>query len=420
MPAEGQTIPAKLGGLGMKLDHWMVAAAIAAIAIAAPARADQVTDWMSIAANIGDTGDGPFDPAVEQSGSKLTLAMFEAANAVDRRYESWLKLPAAPAGASGDAAVATAAHDVLVAIFPTKKPGFDDAYLLAMANVTDAAARDVGVAVGHAAATAALAAGGADPAAGHPAPYLPKQIPGAWQANMPSLVTTDELTLRPWFMTSPAQFRPGPPVALSSARWVKDLDEVRRIGAKDSRERSAVDSLRAKFWAPYSSASAEFAVASQPGRSLVRNARFYALVSMVSDDAGLANTDAKLHYGFWRPVSAIRSGGGNPAITADPKWEPLLRTPIHPEYTCGHCTFAAALAAVLKAEGPPPPGGYPFTNSRMPGLVVTVATPEEYVRQVSWSRICAGVHYSFTAEATEAMAYAVAANGLAKFARPLK
>jgi len=390
---------------------------LVAAATARPAHADQVTDWISIYDAINDTGgaDEAFNPAVEQASSKLALAMFEAANAVDHRYESWLKVPPV-ATASGDAAVATAAHDVLVSTFPAQRAGFDDAYLLAMARIADGAARDAGIAAGHSAATAALAAGGVDPARANPVPYWPKQVAGVWQSTLPSYVTTDELSLKPWFMTAPSQFRPGPPPALGSARWLKDLEEVRRIGAKASTERSAEDTLRARFWAPYSTAPAIAAVANQPGRSLVRNARLYALVSMVMDDAALANADAKLHYNFWRPISAIRVGGGNPAFKADPRWEPLLRTPLHPEYTCGHCVAAASLAAVLKAEGAPPAGGYPFTNSRMPGLVVTVATPEEYVRQVSWSRVCAGVHYRFTAEVTEKMAAAVAANGLARFA----
>lgn len=137
---------------------------------------------------------------------------------------------------------------------------------------------------------------------------------------------------------------------------------------------------------------------------------------MASDDAGLGLGEAKLHYGFWRPVQAIRAGTGG--VAADPTWEPLLKTPLHPEYPCGHCVDAAITAAVIDAEGAPK-SGLPFSNGKMPGVVVTVATTAEYVRQVSFSRICAGVHYRSSAEASEAMARKIAANAMAKFAAPL-
>ncbi len=224
--------------------------------------------------------------------------------------------------------------------------------------------------------------------------------------------------MKPWLMASATEFRPGPPVALDSPRWLKDLDETRRMGAKNSRERSAADTVLARFWAQAEPTAAIRAVASQPGRSLVRNARFYAMMALAGDDMGVALTSAKLHYGFWRPIAAIRAGGGNPAVTADPTWEPLLKTPLHPEYPCGHCAFAATVATVITAEGAPK-SGLPFTNSKMPGVVVTIATPAEYVRQDSYSRIAGGVHFRSTAEVSEAMGHAIAANTLAKFAPPL-
>ena len=243
----------------------------------------------------------------------------------------------------------------------------------------------------------------------------PPAAPGQGRATAPTVLDPHYAAMRPWLMSSASAFRPAPPVALDSDTWRKDVDEVRRMGGRTSAERSPAETVRARFWAPYDTAPALRAVAAQPGRSLVRNARFYAMSALALDDAALAMIEAKLHYGFWRPVQAIRAGSGGPA---DPLWEPLLKTPLHPEYPCGHCVIAAALATVIEAEGAPKTG-LPFSNTAMPGVVVTVATPADYVAQVSFSRICGGVHFRSTAVASEAMARKIAANTLARFAVPL-
>ncbi len=396
-----------------------IAAALLLVAATA-VRADAVSDWFEFAGAVYDAGhaqDAPFEVDVYLSGTRAALAMFEAADSVDRKYVSFLHVEPAAHDASVPVAVATAAHDVLLAAFPAQKAMIEDRYALALAEERDGRAKDAGIAAGHAAAAAAVHAGGLDPAASL-APYWPQGRPGQWLATTATVLDPHDAAMKPWFMASASAFRPGPPVALDSARWVKDVDEVRRLGGKDSRERSAADTVLARFWAAADPTSAFRAVASQPGRSLVRNARFYAMLALANDDTGVAVVDAKLHYGFWRPIQAIRAGGGNPAIAADPTWEPLLKTPLHPEYPCGHCIYAATNAAVIDAEGAPK-AGLPFTSSKLPGVTVTVATTADYVRQDSFSRIAGGVHFRSTAEVSEAMGRAIATNTLARFARPL-
>lgn len=397
------------------------AAAVAALLVAAAtARADAVSDWFEFAGAVYDAGhgaDAPFDTDEYLSGTRASLAMFEAADSVDRQYASFLKVGPAARRASGPVAVATAAHDVLLAAFPGQKAMIEDRYCLALAEERDGPAKDGGVVAGHAAAQAALKAGGIDPAVSL-VPYWPAARPGQWLATTPTVLDPHYAAMRPWFMASATAFRPGPPVALDSPRWLKDLDEVRRIGGKASTERSAADTVLARFWVAADSTPALRAVAAQPGRSLVQNARFYAMLSLASDDMGIAVVEAKLHYGFWRPIAAIRAGGGNAAATADPLWEPLLKTPLHPEYPCGHCINAAVTAAIIDAEGSPK-SGLPFTSTKMPGVTVTVPTTADYVRQDSYSRIAGGVHFRSSAEASEAMGRRIAANTLARFAPPL-
>ncbi len=349
----------------------------------------------------------------------MSLAMFEAANAVDRRYRSYLGLPLVAKGASSQAAVATAAHDVMLACYPSQSQSIKDAYVLALAAVPEGPGREAGIAAGKAAAVAAMAAGGIDPALGQ-AVYRPTAMPGKWA---PSSLPYDprEMQVRPWFMTSAAQLRIGPPPALDSAAYAASFNEVRTRGAKGSKARSPADTLAAKFWASYNLDPPLRQIADQPGRSIVKNARMYALVALAGDDVSLMMADGKLHHAWWRPMNAIRQAeaDGNDSTIADPLWEPLLRTPNQPEYPCGHCTVAALFSTILAAEGKPPPGGLHFTTERMPGVSMTVPDWPAYARAVDQSRIDAGVHFRFTAEASDPMGVKLGEMALARLA-PLR
>lgn len=106
------------------------------------------------------------------------------------------------------------------------------------------------------------------------APYWPQGKPGQWFATAATILDPHDSAMKPWFMASARAFRPGPPVALASARWVKDVDEVRRMGGKTSTGRTPAKTVLARFWVAANPTSTFRAVASQPGRSLVRNARF--------------------------------------------------------------------------------------------------------------------------------------------------
>jgi hypothetical protein len=144
---------------------------------------------------------------------------------------------------------------------------------------------------------------------------------------------------------------------------------------------------------------------------------------MVSDDASVATGAAKLHYNFWRPITAIRNAedDGNPATAADPGWEPLIATPNHPEYPCAHCSGTAAIAEVMKAEvGASPPGGVRVASRSIPNSIVQVVpTWDEWVKEVSASRTYGGVHYRFSNEAGEEMGRKVGQLALQRVMRPL-
>ena len=147
---------------------------------------------------------------------------------------------------------------------------------------------------------------------------------------------------KPWVMTSAAQFRPGPPPTLTSEVWARDYNEIKALGGKNSTRRTAEQTEIARFWeatAPPIYHGVVRSVATVPGREVTQNARLFAAVTQATDDALIAVFDAKYHYNFWRPVTAIRNGDidGNDATERDPSWTPFIDTPMHPEYPCAHC-----------------------------------------------------------------------------------
>lgn len=185
-------------------------AAAAALAAAQPAAADIVADWWSFAGDITNPyqpSAAPRTPDQERAATRAALAMFEAVNAVDRRYQSHLGFPAADPSASQDAAAATAAYRVLLHAYPSQRSALDDSYAITMAEVRDEAAREAGRLVGEAAAAAAMAVGGIDPAI-EQRPYRPRTRPGEWvPTNLPSL-EAQMYAYRPWVIPSADALRP--------------------------------------------------------------------------------------------------------------------------------------------------------------------------------------------------------------------
>src|SRR5260221_12036490 len=145
------------------------------------------------------------------------------------------------------------------------------------------------------------------------------------------------------------------PPALTSALWAVDYNELRAIGAKTSAQRTPEQPEVARFWTAVGVVTwnpiVRSLAAAQP-RSLLENARLFALVNMAATDAFIAVFDAKYAYNFWRPITAIRHAkvDGNDATSPDPAWLPLIDTPLHPEYPCAHCITARAVGTVLEAQ----------------------------------------------------------------------
>jgi hypothetical protein len=409
----------------MKFRALVAIAAIPLLFVAQPAAADTATDWIDLTIKINNILKAPpgTPPRADRprATTRAALAMFEALNAIDPRYESYLGLRKADPKASQDAAAASAAHHVLLDHFPNLKRSLDDSLAITMAGIPDGPAKDAGSALGQQAAKLALAAGGIDPAAPQ-SPYRPVATPGVWVAtDLPSIEPVDS-AFKTWAVSDIAALRIAPP-PMNSARWAKDYDEVKRLGGAQSKDRTPHQTLMAQYRIVPDVSSALRAAADAPGRTQVQNARLFARVYMAADDASVAMADAKMHYNSWRPITAIRNGDqdGNDATIRDPEWEPLLPTPNFPEHPCGHCIYAGAVATVMAAET----GEKPATGVRVSSLIAGNSIQQilpswsQWVQEVSDSRIYAGAHFRFANEAGEAMGRAAGRAVLDSVMKPL-
>jgi len=369
--------------------HGLRLAAAVALAVGAgAAQADVVTDWNIKANAIVVESKLGTPPAIR------VMALVQTAVNDAVRDATARPVAVAPA-ASVDAAVAAANRAMLTRLLPAQQATTDAAYQAALAAIADGPARTAGIAAGARAAAAVLALRANDVIA--PDVSRPFTTPGVYVPT--AAVAAPQWPQRaPWLMTSAAQFRPGPPPALTSEAWARDVNEVRELGSRGSTRRTPEQTDIARFWEyslPAIYHGAVRSVADQPGRDVARNARLLAAVAQAMDDAMIAVFDAKYQYSFWSPVTAIRNGDldGNDVTPRDAGWVSLIDAPMHPEYPSGHSILAGAIGAILKADTA---GTQPTLVTASPsakGATRSWTGIDAFVTEIGESRIYAGIHY---------------------------
>ncbi len=337
-----------------------VGLAVFALSMAAAARADVVTDWNEFAVPLV----GLRTPTASRALAMMHLAMFDAVDSIDRRFEPYLFNALADPGASPEAAAAAAAHAVLVALFPSRQADLDAFFAASLAAISDPDAKAKGVFLGELVAGTILADRSQDGSAVTEA-YAVAPGPGIYQPYINSTPTNPNPApvsaaalfvpwgrVRPFALASGSQFRGEGPLALTSAEYAAEYDEVKHVGAMDSSVRTPDQTEAALFWAEniqiqFNRIARLAALAAN--RGLLENARLFALLDMAGVDTTIAVFDTKYTYDFWRPREAIRAGDtdGNDATEADPGWAPLLYVGLHPDYVSQHAAWGAAGAKVL-------------------------------------------------------------------------
>jgi hypothetical protein len=386
------------------------------------ARADAVTDWNQKACDIVVAA--KLTPAAAtRTLAIVQTAAYQAVNAITKRYPHGDVKVEASARASVDAAVAAANRVTLAKLLPSQQAAIDSVYQAAVAAIADGPAKTEGIAVGEKAAAAVLASR-ADDLADKADSYRPYTVAGVY---VPTTVPVACLwpERKPWLMKTADQFRPGPPPAMTSELWARDYNEIKDLGGKNSTRRTSEQTAIARFWEatqPPIYHGLVRSAANGPGREITQNARLFAAVCQALDDAYIAVFDAKYHYNFWRPITAIRNGDidGNNATERDASWTPFIDTPMHPEYPCAHCILSGAAATVLQAEfnaGPPPT--WTATSPTANGAARSWAKLDDFMQEVANARIYDGVHFRNSVEVGTAMGKKIGALAVARYlARP--
>jgi hypothetical protein len=301
-------------------------------------------------------------------------AVYDAVNSIDGSYQPYMfKVPAQP-GASIDAAVAAAAHDTLVALYPSYTARFDAFLTTDLANLPAIPAQE-GATVGHTVAADMLAARANDHA-NDPQSYTFINAPGYWQVDPLNPGQTplgpEWGNVTPFTMTSGSEFRAPPPPALNSPEYTAAFNEVKAIGGNGTTTptiRTADQTEIGIFWGydgqpglcspPRLYNQIAETIAQIKGNTDVTNARYFALINFAMADAAISAWETKYYYSFWRPITAIRGAAtdGNPDTIADPNWEPLGApadngggtnfTPPFPTYTSGHATIGGAMFRMI-------------------------------------------------------------------------
>ena len=400
------------------ISAWSVAL-LAAAAYGGDTRADTITDWdarASAAASPAALG--------EREAAIVDLAMFDAVNSIVRHYRPYLVqiTPAQPA--SADAAAASAAATALTLLHPQAANDFKNALAENLKALSASPSEiDAGAKLGEAVARK-MVESRADDGATNTDSYRPKTKAGQYIPTA-TMVCSTWPTMRPFALESPAQFRPGPPLALTSREWAADYNEIKEVGAKASTTRTAQQTEVARFWlmtGPQAYHPLARQIILDRHMNLVDSARSMALFALTLTDAYVAGFDAKYKYEFWRPITAIRNGDldDNAATAPDPTWQPLDATPMHPEYPCAHCIQSGAARVVLEslAAGQPMPE-LSLTSITAAGVTHHWSNLDDFSSEVSNSRIWAGFHYRFSTRVGSALGQQVARYVMGKTMQPI-
>jgi hypothetical protein len=346
------------------------AVAIPGSAAAAAESASVLLDWdqyaaeaLSNAPTATPPGAGQTPPVASLHMAMVEAAMYDAVNVIAGTNEPYLDgLPRAPRTASKAAAAATAAHHVLVGLVPpladNVKANLNTLYANSLAGISNNRGLKMGgVKIGAAVAARMLATRAND---GRFVPYsfTAGSHPGEWRPELPAFVSDPFAwvsNVTPFALTSASQVRTAGPLAMTSAQYATEFNEVKLLGSNaEPSARSAEQTAIALFYSsnPLPMMHSSYrAIARERGLSITEAARLFGMLSVSSADALIGCWDDKDHYSFWRPITAIHlaADDDNDATTAQADWLPFRPTPPYPDHPSGFNCFTGAMMYAGKA-----------------------------------------------------------------------
>ncbi|HJX26287.1 MAG TPA: phosphatase PAP2 family protein [Thermoanaerobaculia bacterium] len=398
---------------------------------AGPARADVVLDWNNVlldAIRVDKTA----PPRASRAMAIVQVAVYDAVAGVLPGQEPYYVVTIdPPAGASAEAAAVEAAYQTLTALFPVQASTFAAERTASLAAIPDGPAEQDGIAWGKQVAEEILTLRH-DDHSNDIVPYEPPTGGGWWAPTLPALappLLPNWPTVTPWTLTSRDQFRQGPPPPPNSPEYTEAFREVRRLGRKNSPNRTAEQTAIALFWADGPGTATPPGhwmviaqdLALQKGTSMLENARMLALLGIAMADAAIVSWDHKYYYSVWRPITGIRNADqdGNPETVADPNWEPLIPTPPFPSYTSGHSTFSGAAARILALFFGTDQISFSTTAEDGPvGVTRSFESFSQAAEEAGKSRVYGGIHWEFDNQAGLASGRELADHVFFSFLRP--
>jgi hypothetical protein len=334
----------------------------------------------------------------------MHAAIYDAVNAIDRTHKVYLvRLSGVSHFASQDAAAAAAAHEVLLALYPKFQTLLDDQLQQSLASIPDGGEKTEGITIGKTVADQVLALRSNDGSAAPAVPFVFGNAPGDYQSTPPNFPKQPQLTqwshVTPFALERANQFRPGPPLALTSEAYSDVFNEVKSLGISGSSTATPDQALTGRFWngaiQNYWNEITQTASAAH-GLTTAQNARLFALLNLSLADGVIAFYDAKYTYNYWRPVTAIREAAtdGNAKTLPDPNWLPEVGTTTpDPSYPGAHAVISAAGASVLNSFFRHIHFQFAVTSEVLPGVERSFTSFSAADEEATLSRIFAGVHF---------------------------
>ncbi len=391
----------------MKLPRLFVVALVACTLASPFIRAENsVIYWNDQAMNVTRLARNP-PPMSSLFFATFHVAIYDAVNGITHTHKPWLVTDVAPDGADMDAAVAGAAHTVMVALWSaTANPhNLQVAYEKALAQIPDGQAKTDGIAWGEKVGKAILA-GRANSGFDKPIPGKYSSVePGKWRET-PSAFRPPLLPfwgkVTPFVMTSPDQFRAPPPESLGSKEYAEQIAFVAKRGGRDNSDRTEYETMSTAFW------NDDLGTSTPPGHwnmiasdlarrnkiSVPDAARLFALLNMAQADSAISCWETKFFYNLWRPETAIREidPNVNPDAKINADFIPNMASPPFPSYTSGHSTFSAAGARILALYFGTDDIAFTVTSDGLPGAVRSFKKLSDAQKEAGMSRVLGGIH----------------------------